>query len=168
MDLAGELVVARNQVLAASRGDGQELDAAGSTLSQVTSELQEEVMRTRLQPLSTIWSKYPRTVRDLARACGKTVELSMHGAETLLDRSLIQAVRDPMTHAVRNAIDHGIEDPAGRAAAGKPEVGHVRFAARHEGGQVIVEIADDGGGIDPERVRNKAVERGCWATARSR
>lgn len=157
MDLAGELVVARNQVLASGAAD---LDAAGGVLSQVTSELQEEVMRTRLQPLSTIWSKFPRTVRDLARACGKQVELEMDGAETLLDRSLIQAVRDPMTHAVRNSIDHGIETPEARVAAGKPECGRILFSARHEGGHVIIEIGDDGAGIDPEKIRTKGIERG--------
>src|SRR5262245_61644840 len=116
-------------------------------------------MRTRLQPLGNVWNRFPRLVRDTAQSCRKTVRLETEGSETELDKTLIEAIRDPLTHLVRNAIDHGIESPDRRRAARKPEEGYVRLRAYHEGGQVNIEISDDGGGIDPSRVRQKAIEQ---------
>jgi len=115
-------------------------------------------MKTRMQPISTIWSKFPRVVRDLAVACGKQARLEMEGQETELDKTLIEAIRDPLTHLVRNAVDHGIESPAERLGRGKPAEGLLTLHAFHEGGKVIIEIADDGGGIDPQRVHAKAIQ----------
>jgi two-component system chemotaxis sensor kinase CheA len=129
-------------------------------LNLVTSELQEGVMKTRMQPIGNIWSKFPRVVRDLATACGKDVRIEMIGQETDLDKTIIEAIKDPLTHIVRNAVDHGIEKPAARIASGKPAQGVVKLQAFHEGGQINIQIADDGAGIDPERVRRKAIERG--------
>lgn len=117
-------------------------------------------MKTRMQPIGSIWSKFPRVVRELARACGKDVELEMVGKDTDLDRSIIEAIKDPLTHIVRNSIDHGIEKPERRLSAGKRQAGTLKMHAFHEGGKVNIEISDDGGGIDPVRVRAKAVERG--------
>jgi two-component system chemotaxis sensor kinase CheA len=115
-------------------------------------------MKTRMQPINTIWSKFPRVVRDLAVACNKQARLEMEGQETELDKSIIESIRDPLTHLIRNAVDHGIEAPAQRLAQGKPAEGRVLLHAFHEGGKVIIEIADDGGGIDPQRVRAKAMQ----------
>jgi two-component system chemotaxis sensor kinase CheA len=159
MNLVGELVLARNQVVQFSAS--QENSAFLGTvqrLNLLTTELQAGVMKTRMQPISTIWSRFPRVVRDLALACGKKARLEMEGQDTELDKTIIEAIRDPLTHLVRNAIDHGIERPAERLARGKPEEGRLALYAFHEGGKVIIEIADDGGGIDPERVRNKAIQ----------
>jgi two-component system chemotaxis sensor kinase CheA len=125
----------------------------------VTSELQEGVMKTRMQPIDTVWSKFPRIVRDLATTCRKQVRIEMTGKETELDKTIIEAIKDPLTHIVRNSVDHGIEAPAARAAQGKPAEGVLRLKAFHEGGQINIEIADDGAGIDPERIRKKAIER---------
>jgi two-component system chemotaxis sensor kinase CheA len=116
-------------------------------------------MKTRLQPLGNVWSRFARLVRDTAHACDKKVRLETEGSETELDKTLIEAIRDPLTHLVRNAIDHGIESPERRRAAGKPEEGCVLLRAYHEGGQVNVEVRDDGGGIDPERVKQRAIEQ---------
>ena len=121
-------------------------------------------MRTRMQPIGTLWAKFPRLVRDLALACGKQVRLDIEGEDTELDKTLIEAIRDPLTHLVRNAVDHGIEPPGDRAGAGKPPEGVLRLRAFHEGGQVVVEVSDDGGGIDPARVRAKAVAAGLVTT----
>src|SRR5262249_25490638 len=129
-------------------------------LNLLTSELQAGVMKTRMQPISTIWSKFPRVVRDLAVACGKQVRLDMEGQETELDKTIIEAIRDPLTHPTRSATDHGIEAPAQRLAAGKPAEGRLALYAFHEGGKVVIEIADDGGGIDPARVGNRAIQAG--------
>ncbi len=161
MNLASELVLARNQILQCAAGQTDTL-LAGATrhLNLITSELQEEVMATRMQPIATIWSKFPRVVRDLAHACGKQVRLEMTGAETELDKSVVEAMKDPLTHLVRNAVDHGIEAPEARRAAAKPAEGRLFLRAYHEGGQVFLEITDDGGGIDVGRIRNKAFERG--------
>ena len=159
MTLVGELVLARNQVMQFSTS--QENPAFLGTvqrLNLLTTELQAGVMKTRMQPISNIWSKFPRVVRDLAVACGKQARLEMEGQETELDKTIIEAIRDPLTHLVRNAIDHGIETPAERLARGKPAEGRLALHAFHEGGKVIIEIADDGGGIDPQRVRAKAIQ----------
>src|SRR5208282_4489325 len=125
-----------------------------------TSELQEGVMKTRMQPIGNIWSKFPRTVRDLALDCGKQVRVEMEGEETELDKTLIEAIKDPLTHLVRNSVDHGIERPEVRQAAGKDPEGRLFLRAFHEGGQVNIEISDDGAGLDQARIRNKAVQKG--------
>jgi len=161
MTLVGELVLARNQVLAhSSTASDRALVAASQRLNQITTELQEGVMKTRMQPIGTIWGKFPRVVRDLSVTCGKQVRIEMQGADTELDKTIIEAIKDPMTHLVRNSVDHGIESPEARTAAGKPAEGRLLLRSFHEGGQVIIEITDDGGGIDGGRVRAKAVERG--------
>ena len=161
MNLVGELVLARNQLLQYSNGNQ---DTAFHGISQrmdlIATELQEEVMKTRMQPIANVWSKFPRTVRDLALNCGKEVRLEMEGQETELDRTILEAVKDPLTHLVRNSIDHGIEAPDVRVAKGKPACGCLTLRAFHEGGQVNIEIADDGAGLNLERIRSKALERG--------
>jgi two-component system chemotaxis sensor kinase CheA len=161
MNLVGELVLVRNQVLqfASSLQEATFLGAS-QRLNLITTELQGGIMKTRMQPIGNIWNKFPRIVRDLALACGKQVRIEMEGEETELDKTLIEAIRDPLTHLVRNAIDHGIESPRERLAAGKPSEGRLLLRAFHESGQVIVEVAEDGAGIDLERVRAKALERG--------
>lgn len=161
VDLVGELVLTRNQLLQRSLSSSDvELVRASQRLDLVASELQESVMKTRMQPIGQVWSKMPRVVRDLSHQLGREVELVMDGHETELDRSLLEAVKDPLTHLVRNSLDHGIEPPDVRAAAGKPTKGTLSLRAYHESGQVVVEIADDGKGIDPERIAAVALERG--------
>jgi two-component system chemotaxis sensor kinase CheA len=168
MNQVGELVLARNRLLqhAASFDDATAV-AACQRLSLITTELQEAVMKTRMQPIGTVWQKLPRAVRDLSLTCGKKVRLDMEGAETELDRTLIDAIKSPLTHIIRNSIDHGIESPATRVANGKEAEGLLRLRAFHEGGQVNIEIIDDGGGIDPERVKRKAIERGLISEAKA-
>jgi two-component system chemotaxis sensor kinase CheA len=161
MTLVGELVLARNQILERTTiQQDQELSKTAQRLDSITTELQEGIMRTRMQQIGTLWVKYPRLVRDLSIECGKQARLRTDGEETELDRSLIEAVRDPLTHLVRNSVDHGIETPSERGAAGKPAEGTVVIRAFHEGGQVVVEVGDDGGGIDPALLRAKAVQGG--------
>ncbi len=161
MNLVGELVLARNQIVqfANTQSDPAFLNAS-QRLSLVTTELQEGVMKTRMQPIATIWNKLPRVVRDLARQCGKQVRLELHGKEVELDKSILETIKDPLTHLIRNAVDHGIESPEERTAAGKPAEGTLSLRAYHEGGQVNIEISDDGRGIDIDKVRRKAIERG--------
>lgn len=159
MNLVGELVLARNQVLQySSSQENANFQGTVQRLNLLTTELQAGVMKTRMQPISNIWGKFPRVVRDLALACGKQARLDMEGQATELDKTLIEAIRDPLTHLVRNSVDHGIESPADRAARGKPAEGRLSLHAFHEGGNVIIEIADDGAGIDPQRVRAKAIQ----------
>lgn len=161
MNLVGELVLARNQIVQFTQiQEEPTFIAASHRLNLVTTELQEGIMQTRMQPIGTVWSKFPRVVRDLAVMCGKQVQISMEGKETELDKTLIEAIKDPLTHAVRNAIDHGIESPEARVAAGKPAEGVLSLRAFHEGGQVNIEISDDGAGINCSKVRERAVERG--------
>jgi two-component system chemotaxis sensor kinase CheA len=160
MNLVGELVLARNQIL--QFGDqGQDAVFAATTqhLNLVTTELQEGVMKTRMQPIGNVWNKFPRVVRDLATACNKKIRLEMEGKETELDKTLIEAIKDPLTHIVRNSADHGIESPEDRKAAGKNEEGMLKLRAFHEGGQVNIEIIDDGGGIDPVKIKQKALDK---------
>jgi two-component system chemotaxis sensor kinase CheA len=160
MNLAGELVLSRNQLRAAvSQNHPQTLAAAEQRIDQVTSELQNVIMQTRLQPMGNVFAKFPRVVRDLARTLGKDIELDIQGKEVALDRSLIEGLSDPLTHMVRNAVDHGIETIEERIRAGKSPVGQLRIEARHEAGQVVVEIADDGKGIDPQQVVTAAIAR---------
>jgi len=161
MNLVGELVLARNQILQfTSTQEDSAFIATSQRLNLITSELQENVMKTRMQPIGNLWSKLPRVVRDLANACGKQVRVDMEGKETELDKTLLEAIKDPLTHMVRNSVDHGVESPEQRIAAGKPAEGVLSLRAYHEGGQVIMEIADDGAGLDPERIRDKAVSKG--------
>jgi len=160
MNLVGELVLARNQVLQiGSRIEDAAFANAAQRLSLITSELQEQVMRTRMQPIGSVWSKLPRVVRDLAVACGKQVRVEMTGKDTELDRTILEAIKDPLVHVVRNAVDHGIESAELRRERGKPRTGSLMLRAYHQAGQVNIEISDDGGGIDVERVRQKALER---------
>ena len=161
MDLVGELVLTRNQILQfnAEREDAA-LNATSQRLNLITTELQEGVMKTRMQPIGMVWNKLPRVVRDMAVTLGKQIRLEMDGAGTELDRTIIEAIKDPLVHLVRNSCDHGIELPAARARAGKPPQGRLTLRAYHEGGQVNIEIGDDGGGIDVARVKQKAIEKG--------
>src|SRR5207245_11611736 len=124
-------------------------------LSNVTAELQEGVMKTRMQPIGNAWQKLPRIVRDLAADLGKEIELEMHGAETELDRQVLDLIKDPLAHMVRNSADHGLETPAERRRAGKPEQGTIRLSAYHEGGHIIICIADNGRGLNNERIKAK-------------
>ncbi|MGA9790254.1 MAG: chemotaxis protein CheW, partial [Terriglobales bacterium] len=161
MNLVGELVLARNQILQfANSTEESGLLVTSQRLNLITTELQEGVMKTRMQPIGNIWSKFPRTVRDLALGCGKQVRVEMEGRETELDKTLIEAIKDPLTHLVRNAVDHGIEAPEVRQAAGKNPEGRLGLRAFHESGQVNIEISDDGAGLDQERIRNKALQKG--------
>lgn len=161
MNLVGELVLARNQILQfTGQVENGGFQATTQRLNLITTELQEGVMKTRMQPIGNVWSKFPRVVRDLSRSLGKQVALVMEGQETELDKTIIEAIKDPLTHIVRNSVDHGFETPAARVAAGKPAEGRLQLRAFHEGGQVNIEIIDDGGGIDPERIKRKAIERG--------
>ena len=161
MRLVGELVLTRNQLV---RAIGTVADPGMARTAQrlnlITSELQASVMQTRMQAIDHLWSKLPRVVRDLSATVGKQVRLAMVGQDTELDRSLLEAVKDPLTHLVRNAIDHGVETPVVRVAAGKAAEGTLTLRACHEGGHVIVEVSDDGAGIDPARIARVAVERG--------
>ena len=161
MRLVGELVLTRNQLIL---GVGDSASAALTRTTQrlnlITSELQESVMKTRMQPIEHLWAKLPRVVRDLSGACGKQVRLAQVGRETELDRSLLEAVKDPLTHLVRNAVDHGVEGPAARLEVGKDPEGVLTLRAYHEGGHVIVEVSDDGAGIDPDRIATTALDRG--------
>jgi two-component system, chemotaxis family, sensor kinase CheA len=166
MNLVGELVLTRNQVLQATAAD-QRMTMLSRRLDMVTADLREGVMRARMQPVSNIFSKVPRMVRDLSHTLGRSVRLEMEGQETELDKSLLEAIKDPLTHAVRNALDHGIEAPAARVAQGKPEEGVLRLRAAQEGSHVVVEISDDGAGIAVESVRARAVERGLVAPERA-
>ncbi len=161
VQLVGELVLTRNQVLQRTEGDEDiELVRAAQRLDLVASELQEGIMKTRMQPIGQVWSKMPRIVRDLAVQLGRDVNLVMEGHDTELDRSLLEALKGPLTHLVRNALDHGIETPEDRIAAGKPGQGRLQLRAFHESGQVVVEITDDGAGIDPQTITRVAIQRG--------
>jgi two-component system chemotaxis sensor kinase CheA len=161
MNMVGELVLARNQLVRGVLEVGDTaLVRSAQRLGMITSELQAGIMKTRMQPIDHIWSKLPRLVRDLSSSLGKQVQLVMQGKETELDRSLLEAVKDPLTHLVRNAVDHGIQLPDVRIAAGKPPEGTLTLRAYHEGGHVAVEVADDGAGLDVDRIAQKAVESG--------
>jgi len=161
MNLAGELVLSRNRLTQiASQLSDTELLTASQRLSLAVTEIQEQIMKTRMQPVGNVFNKFPRIVRDLSRSAQKQVQLKIEGAETELDRSIIESIKDPLTHMVRNSIDHGIEPPDVRIQKGKPAAGTLIMRAYHEGGQVIIEIQDDGAGIDPEKIKKKAIEKG--------
>ena len=161
MNLASELVLARNQALETLVTPA---DARGRQLLQrinsVTTDLQQAVMLTRMQPVGTVFNRFPRMVRDLARSLGKRIHLAVTGSEVELDKSVLEKLADPLNHLVRNACDHGLEPPANRLASGKTEVANLELSARQEGGQILVRVADDGRGIDPGRVKAKALEKG--------
>ncbi|MGQ9745268.1 MAG: hybrid sensor histidine kinase/response regulator [Dissulfurimicrobium sp.] len=161
MNLAGELVLSRNRLTQlANQINNIDLLTASQHMSLIVTEMQTQIMKTRMQPIGNVFNKFPRIVRDLAKTAQKQVQLRIEGAETELDRSIIESIKDPLTHMVRNSIDHGIEHPDIRIQKGKPAMGTLIMRAYHEGGQVIIEIQDDGAGIDPKKIRSKAVEKG--------
>ncbi|HZO46578.1 MAG TPA: chemotaxis protein CheW [Xanthobacteraceae bacterium] len=161
MTMVSELVLTRNQLLdIGRRHEDSEFKAPLQRLSTVTAELQEGVMKTRMQPIGNAWQKLPRVVRDLSAELGKPIEFEMQGAETELDRQVLDQIKDPLIHMVRNSADHGLESPAERRAAGKPEKGTIRLAAWHEGGHIIVEVSDNGRGLDTARIKSLAIARG--------
>ena len=166
MTMVSELVLTRNQLLEiARRHEDSAYKVPLQRLSHVTAELQEGVMKTRMQPIGNAWQKLPRVVRDLSGELGKQIELVMLGAETELNRQVLEVIKDPLTHMVRNSADHGLESTAARIAAGKPGRGTIKLAAFHEGGTITIEISDDGKGLDLAAIRKKAVERGLAAQA---
>jgi two-component system, chemotaxis family, sensor kinase CheA len=166
MTMVSELVLTRNQLLQILRSQkDSEFGAPLQRLSHVTTELQEGVMKTRMQPIGNAWAKLPRIVRDLSRELGKKIDLRMLGADTELDRQVLELIKDPLTHMVRNSADHGIELPAERLAKGKAETGVITLDAFHEGGHIIIEIGDDGHGLDVERIKRKAVSIGLATEA---
>ena len=166
MTTVSELVLTRNQLLEiVRRHEDSDFKVPLQRLSNVTAELQEGVMKTRMQPIGNAWQKLPRVVRDLCAELDKDIELEMHGAETELDRQVLELVKDPLTHLVRNCADHGIEGAAERLAAGKAAAGTIRLTAFHQGGHIIIEIADDGRGLDVARIRAKAIEQGLASEA---
>jgi len=161
MNLLGELVLGRNQLRASiAQENARALKAADQRINQITSELQDVVMQTRLQPIGNVFGKFPRLVRDLAASLHKDIQLEVRGKDVALDRSLIESLSDPLTHMVRNSVDHGVESAEDRIKAGKPRQGNIGIDARHEAGQVVVEIIDDGRGIDPERIARVALGKG--------
>ncbi|PAY03784.1 hybrid sensor histidine kinase/response regulator [Bradyrhizobium sp. UFLA03-84] len=166
MTMVSELVLTRNQLLEISRrNEDTEFKVPLQRLSNVTAELQEGVMKTRMQPIGNAWQKLPRIVRDLSGELGKQIELEMHGADTELDRQVLDLIKDPLTHMVRNSADHGLETTAERVAAGKPEQGTIRLSAYHEGGHIIICIADNGRGLNTERIKAKALQNGLVTEA---
>lgn len=161
MNLAGELVLSRNQLLQTIGSDDlRNAEAVGQRIDLITSELQEAIMLTRMQPIGNVFSKFPRVVRDLAKKLGKTIDLTIVGKDVELDKTIIEAINDPLTHLVRNSVDHGIEKPADRKLLGKSEVGLVVLKAYHEAGQVVIEISDDGKGLDGEALAASAIAKG--------
>jgi two-component system chemotaxis sensor kinase CheA len=160
MNLVSELVLTRNQLLQMVRArNDSELTVPLQRLSHTTTELQEGVMKTRMQPIGNAWNPLPRIVRDLAKDLGKEIVLEMHGAETELDRQVLELIKDPLTHMVRNSADHGLEGTEERRAAGKPETGRILLEAFHEGGHIIVKISDDGRGLALKRIKEKALQQ---------
>jgi two-component system chemotaxis sensor kinase CheA len=166
MNLVGELVLTRNQVLQATSADPN-MRLLSRRLDMVTADLRESVMKARMQPVSNIFSKMPRIVRDLSQSLGRRVRLQVEGQETELDKSLLEAIKDPLTHAVRNSLDHGIELPEVRQAAGKDPEGTLKLRASHEGSHVVIEVSDDGAGVAVDKVRQKAIERGLITAERA-
>jgi two-component system chemotaxis sensor kinase CheA len=161
MTMVSELVLTRNQLLEiVRRHEDSEFKVPLQRLSNVTAELQEGVMKTRMQPIGNAWQKLPRVVRDLSNELGKQIDLEMTGQDTELDRQVLELIKDPLTHMVRNSADHGLETPDQRRLAGKPEKGAIRLSAFHEGGHIIIEIADDGRGLDIDKIKSKIIENG--------
>jgi two-component system, chemotaxis family, sensor kinase CheA len=169
MTLAGELVLSRNQLLQSiMSNDKRGSETAGQRIDLITSELQEAIMLTRMQSIGNVFNRFPRVVRDLARALGKKVELSLEGKDVELDKTIIEAIGDPLTHLVRNAVDHGIEQPQERKKAGKGQAGRICLKAYHEAGQVNIEISDDGKGMDGSKIASKAIEKGLISEEQSK
>ncbi len=168
MDLAGELVLGRNQLRQLlDRSDERRARTLFQNIDRLTTQLQEHIMRTRMQPIRGLFDRLPRVVRDLERKLDKRVDLELVGGDVELDRSIVEALSDPLTHLIRNSLDHGIERPEGRRLLGKPERGRIRVSASHERGRVVIEIRDDGRGIDPERVRAAALQRSVLSRERA-
>jgi two-component system chemotaxis sensor kinase CheA len=168
VDLAGELVLTRNHIVQLAKGrEDATLASAAQRLNFVTAQLQDGIMRMRMQPVSTLFSRFPRVVRDLARSCRKLVRLEVDARETELDKSLIETIKDPLVHLLRNCVDHGIETPELRSARGKHPEGRIVLRAYHQNGLVHIEVADDGGGIALDRVRSKGIERGVVTEERA-
>jgi len=169
MNLVGELVLARNRLRQVSLrlGNDTMLDGVGR-LDRITTELQDAVMSTRMQPVGTLWDRLPRMVRTAARTTGKQVRVHLEGGDTELDRTLIEAITDPLSHMVRNAVVHGLELPEERMRWGKPAEGTIALSAHHESGQVVIELRDDGGGLPVDSIRRRAVERGIWTEDKAR
>jgi two-component system chemotaxis sensor kinase CheA len=166
MTMVSELVLTRNQLLEIGRRhEESEFKTPLQRLSNVTAELQEGVMKTRMQPIGNAWQKLPRIVRDLCNELGKQIDLEMQGAETELDRQVLDLIKDPLTHMLRNSADHGLETPEERRAAGKPERGRIRLSAWHEGGFIVIQVADDGRGLNTERIKAKALTQGLATEA---
>ena len=166
MNLVGELVLTRNQILQfTSTATSSGLATSAQDLNLITTELQEGVMKTRMQTIGTIWRKFPRVVRDLSKVCAKQARVEMEGEDTELDKTIIEAIKDPLTHIIRNSVDHGIEMPEDRIKKGKSAEGRIHLHAFHEGGSVIIEISDDGKGIDSQRVVDKAIKNGVVTQA---
>ena len=166
MTLVSEMVLTRNQLMQMVRGqDDSEFTTPLQRLSLITTDLQEGVMKTRMQPIGNAWAKLPRIVRDLSVEAGKKIEVQMVGAETELDRQILELIKDPLTHMIRNSADHGLETPEERRQAGKPETGTIRLNAFHEGGHIIIQIADDGRGLDTERIKAKICDNGLATEA---
>ncbi|MBZ5541931.1 MAG: chemotaxis protein CheA [Acidobacteriia bacterium] len=159
MNMVGELVLVRNQILQLGHSNSA-ITASSQKLHQITTELQEGMMKTRMQPVSNLWDRVPRLVRDVSIICNKQVRVEFEGGETELDKTILESIKDPLTHLVRNAIDHGIEAPEARRAKGKPEEGAIILRAYHDGGQVCIEVSDDGQGIDTARIVADAIEKG--------
>ena len=165
---AGELVLLRNRLLSlASRSDNETLATMAGDLDRVSDDLQNAVLGMRMQPVGRLFQRFPRIVRDLARQLGKDIELITQGEDTDLDRSLVEALADPLIHLLRNAVDHGLEDPAGRERAGKPRKGKVTLSASQRGERIVISVSDDGRGMDPEVLRRKAVEKGVIDTTQA-
>jgi two-component system, chemotaxis family, sensor kinase CheA len=165
MTLVSELVLTRNQLLQVARlTENNDFNIPLQGLSHLTSELQEGIMKTRMQPIGNAWAPLPRIIRDLSNELGKKIELKMTGENTELDRQVLELIKDPLTHMIRNAADHGIEDIEERLAANKPETGVIKLDAFHEGGHIIIQIADDGKGLDPEKIRAKIINQGLAST----
>src|ERR1043165_2312658 len=166
MTMVSELVLTRNQLLEISRrNEDTEFKVPLQRLSNVTAELQEGVMKTRMHPIGNAWQKLPRIVRDLSGELGKQIELEMHGADTELDRQVLDLIKDPLTHMARNSPANGLEAPAERAASGKGEQGTIRLSAYHEGGHIIICIADNGRGLNTEKIKAKALQNGLVSEA---
>ncbi|MCA3390110.1 MAG: chemotaxis protein CheW [Roseomonas sp.] len=166
MTLVSELVLTRNQLMQLARvSSDSQISVPLQRLSHITSELQEGVMKTRMQPIGNAWAKLPRLVRDLANELGKKIDLEMRGADTELDRQVLELIKDPLTHMVRNSGDHGLEKPDDRRAAGKPETGRILLNAYHQGGHIIIEIGDDGRGLPVEKIRAKVLAQGLATEA---
>lgn len=168
MNLVSELVLLRNRLLQISSQTGDhELETTVHALNLVTAELRKNVMKARMQPVSQLYEKLPRVVRDVSKDLGKKIELETIGGQTELDKSLLEAIKDPVTHVLRNSMDHGIEAPPRRAELGKPESGTIRMRAFHGGGNFHLEIADDGAGVNTERVKQKAITNGVITSAQA-